>query len=333
MAELRFGAFEIDTAAELLRRDGETVHLEPRIFHLLLYLLEHRDRLVTKQDLNEHVWAGAFVTDNAVDRAVARLRKALGDDVHQPRYIETVPTRGYRFVAEMESGDREAGAPTPSRPSWREPPTALLVAVSPVSAALAAGALLLLAVLVVALRSRDAAVVPAAAPDAERVVARQLTTSDAFEFGPTFSPDGASLAYTANRSGRISLWVRSLAPGGRERELAETAGARVAAWSPDGRYIAYDTYHGIWIVPPTGGSPRQLVERGGTPRWSPDGTTIVFQTSVEGVDINSWAARPPSTLWTVGLEARRRARSRARKSRPAATVSPPSPPTGVASRS
>ena len=82
MADLRFGEFEIDTAAELLRRDGETVHLEPRIFHLLVYLLEHRDRLVTKQDLNEQVWAGAFVTDNAVDRAVARLRKALGDDVH-----------------------------------------------------------------------------------------------------------------------------------------------------------------------------------------------------------------------------------------------------------
>lgn len=302
MADLRFGAFEIDTAAELLRRDGEIVHLEPRIFHLLLYLLEHRDRLVTKQDLNEQVWAGAFVTDNAVDRAVARLRKALGDDVHQPRFIETVPTRGYRFIAKVDRAEREvagAAAAIAMAPVTEDRGARFRL---PVSAVVAVCALSLLGVLAVALRSRVTALAPVASPGGERVVARQLTTSDAFEFGPTFSPDGASLAYTANRSGRISLWVRSLAPGGRERELAETSGARIAAWSPDGRYIAYDSYNGIWIVPPTGGSPRQLVERGGTPRWSPDGTTLVFQNSVEGVDINSWAARPPSTLWTVGLD-------------------------------
>ena len=99
---MRFGEFEVDVAAEILRKGGETVHLEPRIFHLLVYLLEHHDRLVTKQDLNEKVWSGAFVTDNAVDRAVARLRKALGDDVHSPRFNETVPPRGYRLVAPVE---------------------------------------------------------------------------------------------------------------------------------------------------------------------------------------------------------------------------------------
>lgn len=302
MADLRFGAFEVDTAAELLRRDGETVHLEPRIFHLLVYLLDHRNRLVTKQDLNEQVWAGAFVTDNAMDRAVARLRKALGDDVHQPRYIETVPTRGYRFVAEVESGE-PAAAVEPPPPAAPLPATLAARRRLPRGPALAFVSMVLLGLLFVALRSRNATVAPATtSTDPERVIARQLTSSAAFEFAPTFSPDGASLAYTSNRTGATSIWIRSLAPGGRDRELAETAGARVAAWAPDGRFIAYDTYQGIWIVPPTGGSPRQIVERGGAPKWSPDASTIVFQTSIVGVDANSWAAQPASTIWTTGLD-------------------------------
>ncbi len=302
MAELRFGAFAIDPAAELLRRDGESVHLEPRAFQLLVYLLEHRDRLVTKQDLNEQVWAGAFVTDNAVDRAVARLRKALGDDVHQPRYIETVPTRGYRFVAEVESGEPAQAAPAPASIA-PESATATPRRRPSRASAFVLVAMILLAVLVVALRSRDDAVAPATtSTDPGRVTARQLTSSAAFEFGPSFSPDGASLAYTSNQSGATSIWIRSLAPGGRDRQLTETAGARIAAWSPDGRFIAYDTYQGIWVVPPTGGSPRQIVERGGAPKWSPDAGTIVFQTSIVGVDTNSWAAQPDSTIWTSGLD-------------------------------
>jgi Tol biopolymer transport system component/DNA-binding winged helix-turn-helix (wHTH) protein len=317
--ELRFGEFEVDRAAELLRRHGEVVHLEPRSFRLLVHLLDHRDRLVTKQDLNESVWDGAFVTDNAVDRAVARLRRALGDDVHQPRFVETVPTRGYRFIAQVEGEApgaaepavvdsaalaRAAAAPAAVE-SAAEAPTGVAPARRrhlPAAAILVVVGLVLLGMALIALRSRDAALRRGAAAGPERVLARQITSSDAYEFAPSFSADGSSLAYTSSSSGKFSLWIRSLSPGGRDRELGETAGARAAAWSPDGRFIAYDSYQGIWIVPPDGGSPRQLTERGGTPKWSPDGTTIVFQSGVEGVDINSWAARPPSTIWRVGLD-------------------------------
>ena len=320
---MRFGEFEVDVAAELLRQGGETVHLEPRIFHLLVYLLEHRDRLVTKQDLNENVWRGAFVTDNAVDRAVARLRKALGDDVHSPRFIETVPTRGYRFVAPVEVVERPviAAAPEVNRAEASTvasgPAAAAPAGPTPIAPAMAARANLrrslrlavlvlcsvpILGVLFVAVRSRDVALPDDAPAGPERVLARQITSSDAYEFAPSFSADGSALAYTSSTSGKSSIWIHSLSPGGRARELGETSGAGVAAWSPDGRFIAYDSYHGIWIVPPNGGSPRQITERGGAPKWSPDGMMIVFQSRLEGVDINSWAARPPSTIWTVGLE-------------------------------
>ena len=97
----RFEGFQVDRQRALLTRDGEAVALEPRAFALLIYLLEHRERLVTREELLDDVWAGAFVTANALSRAIARLRKALGDDPRAPRIVETVPTRGFRFVASV----------------------------------------------------------------------------------------------------------------------------------------------------------------------------------------------------------------------------------------
>lgn len=81
---------------------GEPVALEPKAFEALIFLLERRGRLVTKDELLDGVWKDAFVTPNALTRIVAQLRRALGEDARAARYIETVPTRGYRFIAEVE---------------------------------------------------------------------------------------------------------------------------------------------------------------------------------------------------------------------------------------
>ena len=75
--------------------------LEPRVFDLLIYLIERPGRVIEKQELFEQIWKQAFVTDNALTRAVKEIRKAIGDDASAPRYIETVPKRGYRFIAEV----------------------------------------------------------------------------------------------------------------------------------------------------------------------------------------------------------------------------------------
>src|SRR5262245_15102662 len=88
-----------------VRRGGQEVALEPKAFDVLRFLVEHRDRLVTKDELLDGVWRDTFVTPNALTRAIAQLRKALGDDADQPRYIETVAKRGYRFVAPVTVGD------------------------------------------------------------------------------------------------------------------------------------------------------------------------------------------------------------------------------------
>jgi TolB-like protein/DNA-binding winged helix-turn-helix (wHTH) protein len=77
----------------------------------LIFLVENPSRLVERRELIDAVWGGAFVTDHVLNRAINQLRKALADDAKEPRYIETVPTRGYRFIAHVEAGSPERAAP------------------------------------------------------------------------------------------------------------------------------------------------------------------------------------------------------------------------------
>ena len=98
----RFGDFAVDPESWNLTRHGREVHLEPSVLKLLLYLLSHRDRLVTRDELMETVWSETVVSDSALSKAVARLRHALNDDPGNPRFIETVHGRGYRFVADVD---------------------------------------------------------------------------------------------------------------------------------------------------------------------------------------------------------------------------------------
>ncbi len=97
----RFDEFEVDDREFRLSANGVTVQVEPKVLRLLLYLIENRNRLVRKQELLDRVWPDAMVTENALTRVVGLLRKALNDDSHVPRFIETVPTAGYRFIAKV----------------------------------------------------------------------------------------------------------------------------------------------------------------------------------------------------------------------------------------
>src|SRR5690242_5924946 len=81
-----------------VEKSGHPVSLEPKSIRLLVYLIEHRSRAIGKDELIRELWAGAAVTDNALTRVVAQLRKALGDRAKVARYIETIPTLGYRFI-------------------------------------------------------------------------------------------------------------------------------------------------------------------------------------------------------------------------------------------
>jgi len=98
----RFDNVTVESEQYRVLKDGEPVALEPKAFQVLLYLLQQRGRLITKDELLDAVWADSFVTQNALTRVIAQLRRALGDTSQNSRYIETVPTRGYRFIADIE---------------------------------------------------------------------------------------------------------------------------------------------------------------------------------------------------------------------------------------
>ena len=107
----RFGPFELDDRRFELYRDGEVVAIQPRPFDVLVALIKNRDAVLSKDDLLRQVWPGVVVTKDALTQAMMGARKALGDAIDEPEYIQTVRGRGYRFIAEV----REDGGP--SRPS------------------------------------------------------------------------------------------------------------------------------------------------------------------------------------------------------------------------
>src|SRR6185436_9143598 len=92
----------VDVGSFRVERGATAVPLEPKAFDLLVLLLERAGQVVTKQEILDSVWRQTAVTDNALTRIVANLRKALGDDARDSKYIETIPTRGYRWLVPVQ---------------------------------------------------------------------------------------------------------------------------------------------------------------------------------------------------------------------------------------
>ena len=98
-----FGEFALDTKRHELRRDGQPQHLEPQVYAVLSFLLEHRDRLVTSKELMDHVWGKRFVTPGTLNSRIKALRQALGDDGTTQRVIKTVHGRGFRLGVDVRA--------------------------------------------------------------------------------------------------------------------------------------------------------------------------------------------------------------------------------------
>jgi DNA-binding winged helix-turn-helix (wHTH) protein len=112
----RFGEFEVREREFCLLRGEETIPVEPKAFRVLLYLLHNPHRLVTKDELLDAVWQATSVSENSLTRAVAMLRRLLGDDTREPRFIATVPTAGYRFVSPVRVSDSGGPGPLEQKP-------------------------------------------------------------------------------------------------------------------------------------------------------------------------------------------------------------------------
>src|SRR5688572_6001548 len=115
----RFEGFELDPGDRRLSRDGAPVELSARYLDALLLMARERGRLVTKDRFHEEVWRGIPVTDEALTQCITTLRRQLGDEASRPRFIETVPKHGYRFIAPVERVGTDGL--TPAMDSiWRE---------------------------------------------------------------------------------------------------------------------------------------------------------------------------------------------------------------------
>src|SRR5215471_16364348 len=96
-----FADVEVREREFCIARNGEVFSVEPKAFRVLLFLLRNPHKLITKEELLDAVWSDTAVSENSLTRSIALLRKLLGDNTHEPRYIATVPTVGYRFLHDV----------------------------------------------------------------------------------------------------------------------------------------------------------------------------------------------------------------------------------------
>src|SRR4030088_3550713 len=112
-----FKMFRLDTANHLLWRNGDRVALAPKAFDVLTYLVEHAGRVVTQDEILEALWSETYVNPEVLRKYILEVRKALGDRPDKPEFIETLPKRGYRFIAPViDEGAAELTASPTSLP-------------------------------------------------------------------------------------------------------------------------------------------------------------------------------------------------------------------------
>ena len=106
---LAFGNCRLDIAGRELRRRADLVELEPRAFDLLVFLLNHRDRIVSKDDLLREVWGGRIVSESALTTRINAVRRALGEDGATQRLVRTSPARGCALSARSRNSQTKRG--------------------------------------------------------------------------------------------------------------------------------------------------------------------------------------------------------------------------------
>ena len=273
---VRFGTYEVDLSAGELKKCGIRLKLSGQPFQVLTILLEQPGTIVTREELQKRLWPDTFVdVDHNLNTAINKIREVLGDSADSPRFVETLPRRGYRFVAQVESTGAAKtpdellnnGVAQPAPASGR----ALRVSMLMVACALLAGVGFFI------YKRRQVS-----EPPRQRTLTR-VTFDDGLQIGATWSPDGRYLAFSSDRGGKFDIWVQQVS-GGDPVQITKGPGHNWQPdWSPDGKYIAYRSEEGdggIYIVPALGGAglERKIAPFGYYPRWSPNSLQVLFQT-------------------------------------------------------
>src|SRR3954451_19414755 len=128
---IRFGTYEVDPSAGELRKSGRLIKLQDQPFRLLVILLDNHGKVVSRDELRQRLWGKTHVDfEEGLNTAIRKLREALGDSAASPRFIETLPRRGYRFIAPAAMNADEPPAPEPPAAPRRAPVGRVLGALS-----------------------------------------------------------------------------------------------------------------------------------------------------------------------------------------------------------
>jgi Tol biopolymer transport system component/DNA-binding winged helix-turn-helix (wHTH) protein len=313
---ISFGPFEADLQTRELRKQGVRLRLPGQSFQILKMLLEHPGGLVTREELQQALWPSETFVDfeHGVNTAVNKLREALGDDADNPRYIETLPRRGYRFIGHIVCAKQDTGENPADHPETRVSHRILWkVCVAATGLAAATGALAF------SLRStvpppkvvhykkltNDGLVKETSCKgrfdlvtDGSRVYFPEykfallqvsVTGGEAVNIPTPFecldvldiSPDRTKLLLFHWGQGmdlEQPLWLLSV-PSGAPRRLGTLLG-HAGTWSPDGQSIAYANGQDLYIAKSDGSASRKLIGLDHATavhiRWSPDGKALRF---------------------------------------------------------
>jgi Tol biopolymer transport system component/DNA-binding winged helix-turn-helix (wHTH) protein len=295
ISRLRFGQFEVDLLEGKLFQRGVPVRIENQPFQILVALLERPGEIVDREELRNRLWpSGTYVDfDEGVNTAISKLRYALHDSAESPVFVETVPRRGYRFLAPISDVTAsEAASANISHPAALAPPEAVpaksrvwprTAIIAAVASIVVAGLLYLWTAPRIEKQRRQS--------ELERMTVVPLTTLPGLVWYASFSPDGSQIAFTqqdlTNDEG-YDLYVQVI---GGDKELKLTnhhKGILGMAWSPDGKNIALwrtaeDDESGVYLISPLGGTERKVTSLhggitfyGNKVAWSPDSKQVAF---------------------------------------------------------
>ncbi len=275
---VRFGVFEIDLNCGELRKRGTKIKLQEQPFRILVQLLDQPGVLVTREQLRDTLWPqGTFVEfEHSINAAVAKLRQALGDSPENPRFVETVAKRGYRFIAPFEVVTTiDFPDPTASGGPVAEPPRVQRSRRKFVVAWAFGVATLATAVATIAMRTGQSGRTPVL------TALHRITSDKGLSVDPAVSRDGTLLAYASDRSGKgnLDIWVQQLNGSSPVQLTHSEVDEHEPSFSPDGTQLVFRSEReggGIYLMPSLGGEGRLIAPQGQNPRFSPDGKWIAY---------------------------------------------------------